>query len=244
MFVLHAHRFLVAGECAASVRDDNAPPCRRLCRPGSAWSMLHPQGGSVANDPAYRAGQASSSAAGAYRPAIAATGRDEARLRSELHYVPKRGGSEWYTPDDGLTGNVADLLRMATFAHRQGCGELIWFGWCPHEGGKHGKAWPWKGSHGLMMTKKGAASVAQAMAVGKVVRGHIDLRLLEWLRSEGEATKAGACFIWPSVGSYFVHPSVLPGRSSIAVSGLWDRVVWSGVASGMDSSRRSGSGAV
>ena len=38
--------------------------------------------------------------------------------------------------------------------------------------------------------------------------------------------------------------AVLPGRSSIAVSGLWDRVVWSGVASGMDSSRRSGSGAV
>ena len=95
-----------------------------------------------------------------------------------------------------------------------------------------------------MMTKKGAASVAQAMAVGKVVRGHIDLRLLDWLRAEGEATKAGACFIWPSVGSYFVRPSVMLGRSSIAVSGLWDRVVWSGVASGMDSSRRSGSGAV
>ena len=98
-----------------------------------------PARGSVANDPAYRAGQASSSAAGAYRPAIAATGRDEARLRSEFHYMPKRGGSEWYTPDDGLTGNIADLLRMATFAHRQGCGELIWFGWCPHEGGRHGK---------------------------------------------------------------------------------------------------------
>ena len=105
-------------------------------------------------DPAYREGLASSSAAGAYRPAIAATGRDEARLRSELHYVPKRGSSEWYTPDDGLTGNVADLLRMATFAHRQGCGELIWFGWCPHEGGRHGKTWPCDGSHGLMLTKK------------------------------------------------------------------------------------------
>ena len=169
--------------------------------------MLHPPGGSVANDPAYRAGQASSSAAGAYRPAIAATGRDEARLRSEFHYTPKRGGSEWHAADQGLTGNVADLLRMATFAHRQGCGQLIWFGWCPHEGGRHGKSWPWKGSHGLMLTKKGAASVAQAMAAGKVVRGHIDLVLLDWLRTEGEATNAGACFIYPSIGSYFAHPS-------------------------------------
>ena len=45
------------------------------------------------------------------------------------------------------------------------------------------------------------------MEEGKVGRGHIDLVLLDWLRRDGVAEAAKACYVYPSLGGYFEHQS-------------------------------------
>ena len=102
--------------------------------------------------------------------------------------------------------NVADLLRMATFMHRDNMGDIFWFGWCSEASGA-APTWPCQASHGLMVTKSGASAIALAMEAGVVERGHIDLKLMQWLRKEGVATAAKAGYITPSVGAFYAHPS-------------------------------------
>jgi len=156
-------------------------------------------------DPAPQTGAPSSSSSGAYRPG--AKGKEKGKnIITEYHYTPLRGSTDVEDLNDGLSSNVADLLRMATKCHRENMGDLIWFGWCSHSNGT-APSWLSKGSTGLMLTKKGAACVSTAMEEGKVPRGHIDLELLKWLRLPGEAKTAKACYIYPSVGSFFQHPS-------------------------------------
>ena len=46
--------------------------------------------------------------------------------------------------NDGLSYNVVDLLRMATFCHRSGMGNLIWFGWCSQANGKKSQTYQFK----------------------------------------------------------------------------------------------------
>ena len=145
-----------------------------------------------------------SSASGAYRPDAKGRGKGK-RIGTEYHHVPVRGSSTRGHPDEGFKQNVADLIRMATLCHRLGKGDIIWFGWCA-TGGKKKPSWPTQGSHGLCVTKPGALAIRMAMEEGKVKRGHIDLRLLDWLRLPGEARRAKACYLYPSVGSYFQHP--------------------------------------
>ena len=40
-----------------------------------------------------------------------------------------------------------------------------------------------------------------------VERGHIDIMLRDWLRRDGVADEAQACYVYPAVGSYFEHAS-------------------------------------
>ena len=63
------------------------------------------------------------------------------------------------------------------------------------------------GSHGLMLTTKGAMAVHDAMTSGQVPRGDIDLVLLPWLREETVARTVGACYRYPSLGSFWEHVS-------------------------------------
>ena len=151
-----------------------------------------------------KSGQASSSSSGAYRPE--AKGKEKGKaIVTQHHYTPVRGSTIPEHPNEGLSTNVADLLRIATFCSRQSMGEIIWFGWCAPA--KTKPTWLWKGSHGIMLTKRGAAHIMLAIADGRVQRGHIDLVLLQWLRSEEEAIKAGASYTWPMIGSYYGHAS-------------------------------------
>ena len=140
---------------------------------------------------------------GAYRPE--GKGKEKGkRLATEFHETLPRGRTDAST-DQGYSQNVADLIRMCTMCHRVGKGDIIWFGWNAAKTDK--PSWVYNGSHGLAITKKGAQSIANAMVHRKVERGHIDLRLLDWLRAEGEATAAKACYLYPAVGSYYAHPS-------------------------------------
>ena len=156
-------------------------------------------------DTAPQTGSAGSSSTGAYRPD--AKGKQKGKnIITEFHCIPTRGSTEMAALDDGLSGNVADLLRMATKCHRENMGDLIWFGWCSHDNGT-AASWLSKGSTGIMINRRGAQTVAQAMEENKIQRGHIDLELLKWLRSPNEAKLARASYIYPSVGSFFQHPS-------------------------------------
>ena len=81
-----------------------------------------------------QAGQASSSSSGAYRPD--AKGKEKGKnIVTEHHYTPVRGSTDVKDLNDGLSSNVADLLRMATKCHRENMGDIIWFGWCPPNNG-------------------------------------------------------------------------------------------------------------
>ena len=53
-----------------------------------------------------------------------------------------------------------------------------------------------------MVSRDGAVTIGRAMEEGKVDRGHIDIMLRNWLREDGEAEKAKACYVYPSVGGY------------------------------------------
>ena len=150
-------------------------------------------------------GQASSSSAGAYRPDLGSP-QEGKRVVSALHYTPQRGSTDRDDVNDGLSSNVADLLRMATFCHRQQMGHIIWFGWCSASNGTH-PSWPVQASHGLMVSKTGALAIAAAMHTQKVIPGYIDLILLWWLRKDGEAQRVQASYLYPSVGAFGAHPS-------------------------------------
>ena len=123
---------------------------------------------------------------------------------TQLHYTPARGATDPTDLHHGLRREVADMIRVATFAHRSGVGDLIWTGWnC----GTNYPSWLYNGSHGIMVSRAGAQSIARAMEEGKIERGHIDLVLLDWLRQDGVADEAKACYVYPAVGSYYEHPS-------------------------------------
>ena len=83
-------------------------------------------------------------------------------------------------------------------------GRLIWVSWVPN------KQKPSRIGHGsqcLMADQFGMYAVQQAKEKGLLKRGHIDLMLKDWLLQGDEAQKAGACYIYPPIGSYTEHPS-------------------------------------
>ena len=57
-----------------------------------------------------------------------------------------------------------------------------------------------------MMSRDGAVTIGRAMEEGKVDRGHVGIMLRNWLRAGGEAEKAKACYVYPSVGGVFRAP--------------------------------------
>ena len=125
---------------------------------------------------------------------------------TQHHYSAVRSGTDLDDPNDGLSSNVADMIRMATMCHRQKMGDLIWYGWqCANNNSK--PSWLSNGSAAIGLSKNGARRVLTAMEDGRCRRRHVDLALLEWLQLPGEAELAGACYIYPSVGAFFAHVS-------------------------------------
>ena len=128
------------------------------------------------------------------------------RVAGKWHYTPQRGSTDLDENNEGLNEEVADLIRIATLCHRNKMGDIIWFGWECHGTGNK-PTWLWKGSHGLMLTKRGAHHIEVGMRTGQIERDHIDLALAWWLRRPTVAARAGACYIYPPMGAYFAHPS-------------------------------------
>ena len=136
----------------------------------------------------------------------AANGRAKGfRQSGDFHYTDQRAPTIPQDENEGLKQEVADLIRIATLCDRHKCGDIIWFGWECHAGEK--PTWLWKGSHGIMLSKRGAAKIEVAMRSEAIERDHIDLALAWWLRRPHIAEKAGACYIYPPLGAYYHHAS-------------------------------------
>ena len=127
------------------------------------------------------------------------------RRAGDFHFTPQRGSTDQSCPNHGLKTEVADLIRIATMCHRKGCGDFIWFGWDPSATDR--PTWLCKGSHGIMMSKRGAYRLGCAMNANHIERGHIDLVLKHYFCQPGNAAAMNACYIWPPIGSYYCHAS-------------------------------------
>ena len=174
-------------------------------RGDGAWRQPR---GSVAQEPTPKWGARPPTVpwtSGAYRPDEAAKGRAKGKkLVGQYHFTPIRGSTDRKDPNDGLSREVADMLRMCTLAHRNGMGNIVWLGW---NGRNDSPTWLSNGSTAIAVSKKGGEVIKEAFDAGKVPRGHIDLKLAEWLRRGEEAYRARACWIYPAVGSYYEHES-------------------------------------
>jgi hypothetical protein len=134
------------------------------------------------------------------------------RVQTQYHQALPRGNSVMSHIDEGFHQNVVDLVRTATFAHRNGMGEIVWTSWVPQnkkdDPGK--KKWGGRtrmsnGSTCILMTKLGFAQFNAAVQAQQVYRTHIDLTLIDWLKKS--AKRVGACYLYPSSGSYTEHAS-------------------------------------
>ena len=99
--------------------------------------------------------------------------------------------------------SLRDLVKYATAAHREQCGDLIWCTWC----GTHAK--PGTPSHGstlLMLSKCGAQLLFDA-AKTIAEPTHWDVWLKTFLLKREENRGVQCSFIWPSIGSYCEHIS-------------------------------------
>ena len=115
-----------------------------------------------------------------------------------------RGSSCESLPNCDFSQDVADMVSIATMCNRMNVGDLVWMSWVPvrNETTRIGH-----GSQAILMMTAGFAIIQRAMEEQNISRGHIDLKLQEWLRIEGEAEGAQACYLYPPIGSYTQHAS-------------------------------------
>ena len=126
------------------------------------------------------------------------------KATSEWHAGSYRGslsasrGEDW-----GLKQEVADTIRICTFAHRKGMGDfmnLCWVGdgkkgWVPHHGAMF-----------MALSKRGAQKVAAAM--DSLHAGHIDIVWKNWLKQGPEVqADVGFSYLYPPMGNYTQHIS-------------------------------------
>ena len=125
--------------------------------------------------------------------------RRASRVATEYHERPTKGNSDMEEPNNGFSRDVADVVRMVTFAHRKKMGDLVWLAWCPK------KKQPSRIRHGsacILLTKFAFEKIAFAAQTGALRRGHIDVQLQIWLKTKGAASDCRACYVYPPIGSY------------------------------------------
>ena len=97
---------------------------------------------------------------------------------------------------------MADSIRIANFAHRQGLGNLMNMCWVAQ-----GRAdVPTNGTMFMCLNKRGAYALQSAMA--DLDSGHIDLVWKDWLKAEdGRQDQVGFSYVYPPMGNYTQHIS-------------------------------------
>lgn len=121
--------------------------------------------------------------------------------------IPKAEVGPEQGPDWGLQQEVADMIRLATFCHRQKRGQIIWasyncFDWSGEKVGF--------GSQFMMLGKQGARDIAHAIMnePTAIQANHVDLFFKHWLRQSIALQKrVNFCLVYPPVGNYSEHVS-------------------------------------
>ena len=99
---------------------------------------------------------------------------------------------------------LADLVKIAICADRNGVGDFIWYSW---EGSnKRGsRSRPMHGATMIGISVEGARKLLSLMSSGRLAKGHADLVLRNYMEQHGKEFKA--CYCYPSVGHYQSHIS-------------------------------------
>ena len=158
----------------------------------------------------------------------------EAAVEQANFDVPPRGsvmegssggdmGSHWLPKDDKFSKpatygqpskELSDLLDLAAAAARAGCGDFIWCSWNSqhwNEKGSGRKQHPFAGAFLQMLTTRGAKHISNKLVSEKTPDKHMG----NWFRNEvcesyiddPTGQNYGACYIYPSIGSYIAHES-------------------------------------
>ena len=104
--------------------------------------------------------------------------RRASRVATEYHEAPTKGNSIEDDPNNGFSRDVADVMRIATFAHRKKVGDFIWLTFAHRQKATrigHGSAC-------VLLTKFAFDKIAVACHSEEIERGPVDLVLQAWLR--------------------------------------------------------------
>ena len=106
-------------------------------------------------------------------------------------------------PPSEPSPELRDLVRVCTAAHRIGRGNFVWLAW---EGANTSRSMPSHGTTLVAFTRSFAAAFLEHLNQTKEVH-HLDLMLLEWLKTGHNQVQHRACFLYPACGSYLKHVS-------------------------------------
>ena len=125
----------------------------------------------------------------------------EAQTLTQAHL----GGWRAKTPLVEPSQELLDVMAIVNQAHRLKRGNIVWLCW---EGATSQRGRKWMPCHGatlLAITVDGAKKLARHLATEEP--SHLDVILSRWLMEDGPENTVGACFVWPSCGSYAQHMS-------------------------------------
>jgi hypothetical protein len=111
---------------------------------------------------------------------------------------------------------LKSIVRACTLAHREGRGNFVWLSW---EGSNKTPGSPSHGSTALAFTRDFAREFLPWLSAAGA--GHCDLILRDFLK-QGGCARIGACWVWPSVGSYEQHVSACQQGLGVRESS-WDK---------------------
>ncbi len=120
--------------------------------------------------------------------------------------IRKQPAKTW---DAGLSEYLLDCVRLATAAHREKRGDIMWCGWVPGgPGSKPSRSCSIAfGSHFLMVSKTGMLQLGADFLTHESLKspGHIDLVLKHYLIQCSK--DIGGSYFWPAIGNYTAHVS-------------------------------------
>jgi hypothetical protein len=137
--------------------------------------------------------------------------------------------TRWYELPTKVTDNIAfgagtsvlhDVVKFPTVAHRASCGDLAWRGWQLGEAvtSPKQKGSPASGNMFIMLSVPGAEVLSGATASEMLPMGHLDCKLLSWMR-DLPPTSLRCIYLLSTMGNSVAHmldcETVFGGEASI-----------------------------
>ena len=142
---------------------------------------------------------------------VAAFGRSYAG-DTDIAAPTKSTAPQSVTPED-CSQELLDMLHILAEAKRNGCGDLVWFGWDSSHWGPRSSNSKWRasapfaGAHSYGLTAKGARFLLNKRLENDYYEAHMGTTLAYFLRQYQDCPpeEFGCCYLWPPVGNYISH---------------------------------------